>query len=60
MHEIELTEILKIAQEGEAKLKDMSNHATTMSEKWRVKTNTSINPENAENIHRQDPKVELL
>lgn len=55
MNEIELSEILKIAQDGEAKLKDMSNHATTMSEKWRVKTNTSIN---AEAIHNQDTKVE--
>jgi hypothetical protein len=57
MNEIELTEILKIAQDGEATLKDMSDHATTMSEKWRVKTNTSIN---AENIHHQDTKVESL
>jgi hypothetical protein len=57
VNEIELTETLKIAQDGEAKLKDMSDHATTMSEKWRVKTNTSIN---AENIHHQDTKVESL
>jgi hypothetical protein len=57
MNEVELTGILKIAQDGEAKLKDMSNHATTMSEKWRVKTNTSIN---AEAIHNQDTKVESL
>lgn len=55
MHEIELTEILKMAQDGEVKLKDMSDHATTFSEKWRVKTNTSIN---AEDIHSQDAKVE--
>jgi len=57
MNEIELTETLKIAQDGEAKLKDMSDHATTMSEKWRVKTNTAIN---TKNIHHQDPKVESL
>lgn len=52
MNEIDLAEILKIAQDGEATLKDMSDRATTMSEKWRVKTNTSIN---TEDIHRQDP-----
>jgi hypothetical protein len=57
MNEIELTEILKIAQDGEAKLKNMSDHATTISEKWRVKTNTSIN---TEDIHHQDTKVESL
>jgi hypothetical protein len=57
MNDIELTEILQIAQDGEAKLKDMSDHATTMSEKWRVKTHTSIN---AEDIPNQDTKVESL
>lgn len=57
MNEIELTEILKIAEDGGEKLKDMNNHATTMSEKWRVKTNTSIN---SKNIHHQDTKVEPL
>jgi hypothetical protein len=57
MNEVELTEILKMAQDGEAKLKDMSDHATTMSEKWRVKTNASIN---AENIQYQDAKVKSL
>lgn len=55
MNEIELTEILKTAQDSEAKLKDMSDHATTMSEKWRVKTNTSLK---AEDLHHQDTKVE--
>jgi hypothetical protein len=35
MNEVELTKILKMAQEDEAKLKAMSNRATTMSEKWR-------------------------
>jgi hypothetical protein len=48
MNEVELTKILKMAQDGDTKLKDMSDHATTMSEKWRVKTNASIN---ADNIH---------
>jgi hypothetical protein len=52
MNEIDLAEILKIAQDGEATLKDMSDRSTTMSEKWRVKTNTSIS---TEDIHRQDP-----
>jgi hypothetical protein len=55
MNEIELTEILEMTQDGEAKLKDMSDYATAISEKWRVKTNTSIN---AEDIHRRDKKVE--
>jgi hypothetical protein len=45
MSEKDVTEILKIAQDGEAKLKDMSDHATAMSEKWRVKTKTSIGTE---------------
>jgi hypothetical protein len=36
--ETELTEILKIAQDGDAKLKEMSDRATMMSKKWRVKT----------------------
>jgi hypothetical protein len=57
MNETELTEILKIAQDGETKLKDMSNRATIMSEKWRVKTNSSIN---ADSIHSQDTKVDAI
>lgn len=57
MIEIDLTETLKIAQDGEAKLKSMSDRATTMSEKWRVKTNTSIS---AENIDSEDEKVKSL
>jgi hypothetical protein len=40
LNETELTEILKIAQSGETKLKEMSNYATMMAEKWRVKTHT--------------------
>ncbi|WP_181280550.1 hypothetical protein [Aphanothece hegewaldii] len=38
LNETELNEILKIAQNGEAKLKEMSDRATMMAEKWRVKT----------------------
>jgi hypothetical protein len=38
LNELELTEILKIAQDGETKLKQMSDHATIMAEKWRIKT----------------------
>ncbi|GFE69717.1 hypothetical protein [Chroococcus sp. FPU101] len=34
----ELTKILTIAQNGETKLKEMSDYATKMAEKWRVKT----------------------
>jgi hypothetical protein len=38
LNELELTKILKIAQDGETKLKQMSDRATIMAEKWRVKT----------------------
>jgi hypothetical protein len=57
MNKVELTEILEMAQEGEAKLKAMSDNGTTISEKWRVRTNASIN---SDNIHHQDVKIELL
>lgn len=48
MNESELREILQAAQEGENKLKNMSDRATMIAEKWRVKTlklenNTSEN-----------------
>ena len=38
LNESELKEILTIAQEGESKLKEMSDRATILSEKWRIKT----------------------
>lgn len=38
LNEAELTEILTIAQNEETKLKEMSDYATVMAEKWRVKT----------------------
>ena len=37
LNESELKEILRIAKEGESKLKEMSDRATILSEKWRVK-----------------------
>jgi hypothetical protein len=37
-NETELVEILQIAQEGEKKLREMSDRATIMAEKWRIKT----------------------
>lgn len=40
-NEQDLTEILSMAQDGETKLKEMSDRATMMAEKWRVKTHTS-------------------
>lgn len=44
LNETELTEILKIARDGETQLKEMSDFATMMAEKWRVKThNPDIN-----------------
>lgn len=54
-NETELTEILKIAQDGETKLKEMSDHATKMAEKWRVKTHT---PE--KNAPKNDTTVRSL
>jgi hypothetical protein len=38
LNESELKKILHIAQEGESKIKEMSDRATMMAEKWRVKT----------------------
>jgi hypothetical protein len=41
LSETELTEILKMAQEGETQLKEMSDFATLMAEKWKAKTHKS-------------------
>ncbi|PSB59168.1 hypothetical protein [Chamaesiphon polymorphus] len=38
--ETELAEVLQIAQDGEQKLREMSDSATIMAEKWRIKTQT--------------------
>jgi hypothetical protein len=38
LNEAELAEILQIAQAGEQKLREMSDRATIISEKWRIKT----------------------
>ncbi|MEM7593708.1 MAG: hypothetical protein AAF383_19720 [Cyanobacteria bacterium P01_A01_bin.83] len=43
LNESELKEILAIAQEGESKLKEMSDRATILSEKWRIKTSKPKN-----------------
>lgn len=48
LNESELKEILTIAQEGESKLKEMSDRATILSEKWRVKISKPKNS-NSEN-----------
>lgn len=48
LSESELKEILAIAQEGESKLKEMSDRATILSEKWRVKISKPKNS-NAQN-----------
>lgn len=53
MNETELTEILKIAQEGEIKLKEMSDYATCMAEKWRVKAHNL-----EKNVSKKDAKVQ--
>ncbi|WP_009633608.1 hypothetical protein [Synechocystis sp. PCC 7509] len=52
MNETELTEILKIAQEGEIKLKEMSDYATLMAEKWRAKAHNL-----EKNVSKKDTKV---
>jgi hypothetical protein len=38
LNEAELAEILQIAQDGEKKLREMSDRATIIAEKWRIKT----------------------
>jgi hypothetical protein len=43
LNEAELAEILQIAQEGEKKLREMSDRATIIAEKWRIKTQ-SLDP----------------
>ncbi len=48
LNESELKEILAIAQEGESKFKEISDRATILSEKWRIKTSKSKNS-NSEN-----------
>ena len=50
LNESELKEILRTAKEGESKLKEMSDRATMMAEKWRVKTSKLEN-----NILENDP-----
>jgi hypothetical protein len=38
LEQAELAEILQLAQEGEQKLREMSDRATIIAEKWRIKT----------------------
>jgi hypothetical protein len=38
LSETELDEILQIAQDGERKFREMSDRATIIAEKWRIKT----------------------
>jgi hypothetical protein len=38
LSETELAEILQIAQDGEKKFREMSDRATIIAEKWRIKT----------------------
>jgi hypothetical protein len=44
LNETELAEILQIAQEGEQKLQKMSDRATIIAEKWRIKTQSPEQP----------------
>ncbi len=55
LSETELTEILQIAQDGEIKLKEMSDRATVVAEKWRAKTRTL-----EKNALTKDPQVRSL
>jgi len=55
LSETELTEILQIAQDGEIKLKEMSDRATVIAEKWRVKTHNL-----EKNAPKEDPQVRSL
>ena len=41
LNETELAEIMQIAQDGEKKLREMSDRATIIAEKWRIKTQAS-------------------
>ena len=43
LNESELKKILTIAQEGESKIKEMSDRATILSEKWRIKASKPKN-----------------
>lgn len=52
LNETELTEILQIAQDGEIKLKEMSDRATVIAEKWRAKTHTI-----EKNASKNEPKM---
>ena len=52
LKERELTEILQIAQDGEIKLKEMSDSATVIAEKWRLKTHSI-----EKNAPKKDPQV---
>jgi hypothetical protein len=38
LNETALAEILQVAQEGEKTLREMSDRATIIAEKWRIKT----------------------
>ena len=40
LNQAELAEILQMAQDGEQKLREMSDRATIIAEKWRIKTQT--------------------
>jgi hypothetical protein len=43
LNETELIEVLQIARDGESKLKEMSDYATIIAEKWRVKAHSQKN-----------------
>jgi hypothetical protein len=53
LDEAKLNEILQIAQDGELKLREMSDFATIMAEKWRIKTQSSD-----KNTSQEDQKIQ--
>ena len=44
LNETELAEVMQIAQDGEKKLREMSDRATIIAEKWRIKTQAPEQP----------------
>ena len=52
LNETELAEVMQIAQDGEKKLREMSDRSTIIAEKWRIKTQA---PEQA--ISKPESKI---
>jgi hypothetical protein len=59
LSEIELTEILKMAQYGETQFKEMSDFATLMAEKWRAKTHKSQKIFNNTGVYSPSDRLDI-